>query len=93
MKYQILIIVEAYTPNLAYSAVIAEVKRIIVNYFGRKWIDPTEQEQPTIILNTEVTEEDLKKLNDQIDRNFVQLIVIKNCGSDKINGDFIDLSE
>lgn len=93
MKHQILIIVEAYTPNLAYSAVIAEVRRLIIDHFGRKWIDQTEPEQPTVILNTEVTEDDLKTLNDRIDRNFVQLIVIKNCGSDKIKGDFIDLSE
>ena len=93
MKHQILIIVEAYTPNLAYSAVIAEIKRIVIDHFGRKWVDHNEPEQPTVILNTEVTEDDLKKLSDRIDRNFVQLIVIKNCESDKIKGNFIDLSE
>ena len=90
MKTAIWIVVKLV--NVDYAAVVREVKKEIIHFFGTRNITVNDEIDPVIGVSCEVCQKDITDLYKIIDRDYVQFVVIKGLeDSDRVSGDIIDL--
>ena len=90
MKTAILIVMQLV--NNDYPAVVRNVKEEIIRFFGTKNIGDNDDNIPAIEITCEVCQKDITDLYKIIDREYIQLVVIKGLeNSERVSGDIIDL--
>lgn len=88
-----MILVEVDNSNNSYSNLVAYTKAEIISYFGTRNAFNPSQSWANIVVNSEVTQDDINELIQKIDNPSIRLLAIKAYDeSDRISGDIIDLT-
>ena len=92
-KSAIWIIIATDNKNIVYQSAVAQIKSEIIKYFGIKNVEQDDP-QPIIVLKCEVTQNDIDHFKKLYDSDTINFVVITGADeSDRVKGDFIDLTE
>lgn len=88
-----MILVEVNNANIVYDEIVSSTKKEIISYFGTRNAYDLSPASVAIMVESEVTQEDIENLNKIIDRPQITLLAFKSWdASDRISGNIIDLS-
>lgn len=93
MKTRIMILVDADNSSIVYRDMVTAVKKEIISYFGTRNAWDSSPEDASVMIEEEVTQNDIDALYRIIDHASVNLLAFRAWDiSDRITGNIIDLS-
>lgn len=93
MTTRIMILVEANNSNIVYCDMVSNVKKEIISYFGTRNAFDLSPACASVMVETDVTKDDIDALYKIIDNSSVNLLALRAWDiSDRITGNIIDLS-